>query len=76
MMARGAKHFAFISRSGANKPEAADLVQSIEQSGASVQVFCADASDEYAVRQIVLSLNSQRLIRGVVHAAMVLKVWI
>lgn len=74
MMERGARHFAFISRSGADKPEAADLVESLERSGASVKIFRADASDESAVRNVVLSLNAERPIRGAVIAAMVLKV--
>ncbi|KAK7756196.1 Type I Iterative PKS [Diatrype stigma] len=74
MMERGARHFAFISRSGADKPEAARIVAAIERSeGASAKVYRADAADEEAVQQIVLSLQEERPIRGVVHAAMVLK---
>ena len=75
MMERGAKHFAFISRSGADKPEAARIVAGIEKfKGTSAKVYRADASDEEAVQRIVLSLQEERPIRGVVHAAMVLKV--
>ncbi|XXH00491.1 hypothetical protein Hte_006837 [Hypoxylon texense] len=73
MMERGARHFAFISRSGADKPEAARLIESINASGASTKVFRADVTDEEAVRQIVAVLHAQRPIRGVVHGAMVLK---
>ncbi|KAI0169553.1 hypothetical protein GGR52DRAFT_592149 [Hypoxylon sp. FL1284] len=73
MMERGARHFAFISRTGADKPEAARLIKSINESGASTKVFRADATDEEAVRQIVAVLHAQRPIRGVVHGAMVLK---
>ncbi|KAI1768083.1 hypothetical protein GGR53DRAFT_518100 [Hypoxylon sp. FL1150] len=73
MMERGARHFAFISRSGADKPEAARLIESINAAGASTKVFRADATDEEAVRQIVAILHAQRPIRGVVHGAMVLK---
>lgn len=74
MNERGAKHFAFISRSGADKPDAARLVENIKRAGATTQVFRADASDEEAVRRVVLELNSTGRIRGVVHAATVLKV--
>lgn len=74
MMERGARHFAFISRSGADKPEAARLIECISAAGASTKVFRADATDEEAVRQIVAILHAQRPIRGVVHGAMVLKV--
>ncbi|MCJ1356960.1 MAG: hypothetical protein MMC33_006956 [Icmadophila ericetorum] len=73
MSERGAKHFAFISRSGADKPEATRLVESLHRSGASTQVFRADASDEEAVRRIVLKLNAEGPVRGAVHAATVLK---
>ena len=74
MNERGTKHFAFISRSGADKPEAARLVESLKRSGSTTQVFCADASDEEAVRRIVLELNNEGRIRGVIHAATVFKV--
>ncbi|KAI0542515.1 hypothetical protein GGR58DRAFT_452645 [Xylaria digitata] len=73
MMERGARHFAFISRSGIDKPEAARLVADIQLSGASTQVERADASNEDDVARIVASLQAQRPIQGVVHAAMVLK---
>ncbi|KAI0906505.1 hypothetical protein F4823DRAFT_607070 [Ustulina deusta] len=73
MMERGAKHFTFISRSGTDKPEAARLVKDIQLSGASTQVVRADASNEEDVARIVTSLQAERPIRGVVHAAMVLK---
>ncbi|KAI0864757.1 hypothetical protein F4860DRAFT_528465 [Xylaria cubensis] len=73
MMECGARHFAFISRSGADKPEAARLIADIELLGASTQVLRADAADEEAVAKIVTSLQALRPVRGVVHAAMVLK---
>ncbi|KAI0467334.1 hypothetical protein F4859DRAFT_495046 [Xylaria cf. heliscus] len=73
MMECGARHFAFISRSGVDKPEAARLIADIQLSGASTQVLRADASDEKTVAEIVTTLQTQRPIRGVVHAAMVLK---
>lgn len=74
MIERGARHFAFLSRSGTDKPEAAHLVENLQRAGAKTQVFRVDASDEHGVKQVVRTLNSERLVRGVVHAAMVLKV--
>ena len=74
MKERGAKHFAFISRSGADKPEAARLVESLQRSGATTEVFYADASDEEAVRRVVSQLEVKGRIHGVVHAATVFKV--
>ena len=74
MNERGAKHFAFISRSGTQKPEAARLVESLQKSGATTQVFSADISDEEAVRRVVVELKAKREISGVVHAAAAFKV--
>lgn len=74
MMERGAKHFSFISRSGVEKPEAAQVVEAIRRAGASTNVFRADASDQEDVSKVVKKLAEERPIRGVVHAAMVLKV--
>ncbi|KAI1437789.1 hypothetical protein GGR50DRAFT_691814 [Xylaria sp. CBS 124048] len=74
MTENGARHFAFISRSGADKPEAARVVANIQKvPGTSTRVYRADASDESAVRCIIYSLQAERPIRGVVHAAMVLR---
>ena len=73
MMEKGARNFAFISRSGADKPEAAHLVASLIDAGADVQVFRADASDVAEVSKVVAGVSANRKISGVVHAAMVLK---
>ncbi|KAI0438133.1 hypothetical protein F4803DRAFT_111938 [Xylaria telfairii] len=74
MMDHGARHFAFISRSGASKPEAARVIANIHKCpGTSTRLYRADASDEVAMQCIIYSLQAERPIRGVVHAAMVLK---
>ncbi|KAI0554405.1 hypothetical protein F4679DRAFT_570392 [Xylaria curta] len=74
MMEHGARHFAFISRSGASKPEAARVIKNIQKCpGTSTRVFRADAADEIAMQCILYSLQAERPIRGVIHAAMVLK---
>lgn len=74
MMEKGCRNFAFISRSGVDKPEAAKVVESITEAGASAQVFRADATIETDVAKVVSEVNASRPIRGVVHAAMVLQV--
>lgn len=74
MMEKGCRNFAFISRSGADKPEAAKVVESIKEAGASAQVFRADATIDTDVAKVVSAVNAARPIRGVVHAAMVLQV--
>ncbi|KAI5460574.1 lovastatin nonaketide synthase [Mariannaea sp. PMI_226] len=74
MMKRGAKHFAFVSRSGADKPEAAQLIRAINDTGAITQVFRGDASNVQDVSGVIDHITSSgKRIRGVVHAAMVLE---
>ncbi|KAL8937353.1 MAG: hypothetical protein Q9216_004470 [Gyalolechia sp. 2 TL-2023] len=73
MLERGCRDFAFVSRSGADKPEAAQVVDFLERSGASVRVFWADASNEEDVLAVVTDISATKPIRGVVHAAMVLQ---
>ena len=73
-MEKGCKNFAFISRSGADKPEAAKVVELINDAGATAQVFRADATNDSDVAKVVSAISAVRPIRGVVHAAMVLQV--
>jgi hypothetical protein len=74
MLDRGCRDFVFCSRSGTAKPEAAEVVAQLEQSGARVRVFCIDASDDDAVAAVVAEVTSSGTpIKGVVHAAMVLR---
>ncbi|KAK9420624.1 hypothetical protein SUNI508_00715 [Seiridium unicorne] len=73
MRERGCRNFVFLSRSGATKPEAIDVVDRLTESGATVQVFNVDAGDEEAVNDVVQQVSRKLHIRGVVHAAMVLR---
>jgi len=73
MQERGCRNFIFLSRSGTAKPEAKEVVDRLTASGASVQVFNVDASDEKAVAEVVHQVSSELPIKGVVHAAMVLR---
>ncbi|KAL8766527.1 MAG: hypothetical protein Q9209_006743 [Squamulea sp. 1 TL-2023] len=73
MMERGCQNFVFISRSGADKPEAAQVIESLNKAGASVRVFRADASNEKSVMSLIEEVSATQRIRGVVHAAMVLQ---
>lgn len=74
MMENGCKNFAFVSRSGTDKPEAERVIELLKGNGASVQVYRADASNDAEMVKIVSELSKTRSIRGVVHAAMVLRV--
>ena len=74
MMERGAKHFAFLARSGTDSKQAAILVGDMRNAGASVQVTRGDATVRADVDAALKSIPSEHPIRGVVHAAMVLRV--
>ena len=74
MMMKGARHFAFLSRSGADSKQASVLVKDIEAAGVSVQVIRGDATSKADVERAVKSVPTEHPIRGVVQAAMVLRV--
>lgn len=74
MMEAGARRFTFLSRSGTDNKSAAKLVADIEAAGAIVQVVRGDATSRGDVVRTVQGVSSKHPIRGVVHAAMVLRV--
>ncbi len=74
MMESGARRFTFLSRSGADSKSAAKLVADLEAAGAYVQVVRGDATSRADVVRAVEGISSQYPIKGVVHAAMVLRV--
>lgn len=74
MMGSGARRFTFLSRSGADSKSAAKLVNDIEAAGAIVQVVRGDATSMADVTRAVEGVSPKHPIKGVVHAAMVLRV--
>lgn len=74
MMKKGARNFTFLSRSGADSTAAATLVATLEAAGAHVQVIRGDASVREDVERAIKEVGPSRPIRGVIHAAMVLRV--
>lgn len=73
MIERGARDFLFLSRSGADKPDAARLVEELQNSDASVTVVKGDVSVKADVENAISQAKFP--IRGVVQAAMVLQVF-
>ncbi|KAK7920443.1 hypothetical protein PG985_008465 [Apiospora marii] len=73
MMKHGARRFTFLSRSGADSDSASRLIRDIQQRGAIVQVIRGDATSRDDVVHAVESIPADYPIRGVVHAAMVLR---
>jgi NADPH:quinone reductase-like Zn-dependent oxidoreductase len=74
MMKKGARRFAFLSRSGTDGEQAAIVVQDVKKAGAEVQVIRGDVTIKKDVERAIKAIPSKYPLRGVVHAAMVLKV--
>ncbi|ROT38902.1 polyketide synthase [Sodiomyces alkalinus F11] len=71
MMQRGARHFVFLGRSGADKPSARQLVTRLEEAGATVEVVRGDVSQaEHVTASVEACINSGRRIGGIIQAAM------
>ncbi|KAL8771520.1 MAG: hypothetical protein Q9194_004856, partial [Teloschistes cf. exilis] len=73
MMKRGARRFAFLSRSGIDAESAATLVRDIEAAGVQASVIRGDVTKAVDVEQAVKSIPAEYPLAGVVHAAMVLR---
>ncbi|KAJ5392474.1 hypothetical protein N7509_007964 [Penicillium cosmopolitanum] len=71
MFRRGARQFAFLSRSGARKAEAKETVNWLEHRKATVTVYSGDVTSEKDVRKCVHLIGDS--LRGVIQAAMVLE---
>ncbi|KAH7012592.1 uncharacterized protein B0I36DRAFT_399271 [Microdochium trichocladiopsis] len=73
MMQRGARRFVFLSRTGARSPAAGRLIRDIEALGSSATVVRGDVTVYADVEAAVKLVPSEHPIRGVIHAAMVLR---
>ena len=77
MVARGARHFIFLSRSGSDKPEATNLIRELEEIATqkeemSIKVVRGDVSNRGDVDRAIAMAKTP--IRGVMQQAMYLKV--
>lgn len=72
MMDRGARRFVFLQRSGTDRPEAKELVDSMVLKGMTVDVVRGDVSVASDVAKVRAAAAGP--IKGVVQAAMVLRV--
>ena len=72
MAENGARHLCIMSRSGPGTSDAKKALEDIEAMGCLVQVMQCDVGDSQAVK---LAIESAEIpIRGIIHAAMSLKV--
>ena len=69
----GAKHLAFISRSGDSKPEAKETLSQLRVKGIEAISFSCDTVDDSAVRETVREISAHLPpIKGLIQCAMVL----
>ncbi|KAK8102439.1 KR domain-containing protein [Apiospora sp. TS-2023a] len=73
MVERGARRFAFMSRSGLQNEQAAAWIRGLEDGGVTCQIIRGDASKKDDVEAAVRSIPPAYPVRGLVHAAMVLR---
>lgn len=71
MVEKGARHLAFLSRSGINKSEAVSIVEELTVAGAQPEVIQCNVTDQNALASAVEKLSATRQVKGVIHAAMV-----
>ena len=74
MAERGAKRFAFMSRSGLSNEQTAAWIRGLEAGGITCQIIKGDASNKSDVNAAIQSIPTEYPVKGVVHAAMVLRV--
>ena len=74
MMKHGARRFVFLSRSGSDAKQASILVEDVKAAAVDVKVVRGDATVKADVERAVAGVPPEYPVRGVVQAAMVLKV--
>lgn len=72
LAARSARYLTLISRSGHLSESVAARVDALREKGVTVEIAAVDVTDADALDRFVDRLGSDRPIRGIVHAAMVL----
>jgi NAD(P)-dependent dehydrogenase (short-subunit alcohol dehydrogenase family) len=74
MVEHGAKHLTFLSRSNVNHPEAELMADDLRNRGVEIDIIKCDVTIKEEVTAAVGQASSERMIKGVLHAAMVLEV--
>ncbi|MEP1442334.1 MAG: type I polyketide synthase [Hyphomicrobiales bacterium] len=69
----GARHISLMGRSGTVDEEQAAIIANFAEQGVAVQPIACDAADVAALSKTLDDLRSERPIKGIIHAAMVLR---
>ncbi|KAI1345755.1 hypothetical protein F5Y01DRAFT_320442 [Xylaria sp. FL0043] len=73
MAEHGARHIAFISRSGSGRQEAKDLLEKLKYLGVDARAYAGDIANRLRLREILEEMaTTMPPIRGVIQGAMVL----
>jgi NAD(P)-dependent dehydrogenase (short-subunit alcohol dehydrogenase family)/acyl carrier protein len=74
LVERGARHLVLLGRRGIGSPEVRERVSALEKLGAEILVERADVTREEDVARVLAGIEERgRVLRGIVHAAMVLE---
>jgi NAD(P)-dependent dehydrogenase (short-subunit alcohol dehydrogenase family) len=74
MVSRGARNLVFLSRSGAKRKPAEQLVKELESRGCRILAEVCDVSSEDSIRRSLDNCKTLPPIKGCIQAAMQLKV--
>lgn len=75
LVAHGARHLAFISRSVASSVASQSFIKSLQQRGVNAKAYCADICDEEGLRAIIKNTISSEMppVQGVFQCAAVIR---
>ncbi len=65
----GVEHLVLVSRGGLGAQGAVELVEELEESGASVRIEACDVCDRAQLQALIASIDAEHPLCGVVHAA-------
>ncbi|KAF2656390.1 hypothetical protein K491DRAFT_778066 [Lophiostoma macrostomum CBS 122681] len=71
MVERGARHLAYLSRSGPDAAAARELVERKDKQGVKAIVIKCDVTNKFDVEAAITKAASNRVIKGILHAAAV-----
>ena len=73
LVKHGARHISLMGRSGVVNEEQTAVISDFADQGVVIQPIACDAADEAALSNVLDKLRVERPIKGIVHAAMVLR---
>lgn len=74
MAERGVYHLTYLSRSGAGSEDARAMIEDLNNRGVQTDVIQGDVSIKEDVIALVTYASSKHVVKGIIHAAMVLEV--